>query len=144
MLDKPRPFIDIRSGPALNNLQRYRTIIGSAVTSVRSPNSNAPAKPAVRTRPRPREAGVARSRMAREERRKQRDLRRQQQEEATERRRDERHADLMARGQADLRLRQAMLATLRPEEFVSQNPPTPANPTPPAATSTRPAAQERA
>ncbi|MCW5965808.1 MAG: hypothetical protein KIT83_17345, partial [Bryobacterales bacterium] len=39
------------------------------------------------------------------------------------RRREARHADLMARGQADLRLRQAMLATLRPEEFVSQNAP---------------------
>ncbi|MCW5965783.1 MAG: hypothetical protein KIT83_17220 [Bryobacterales bacterium] len=58
--------------------------------------------------------------MAREERRKQRDLRRQQQEEATNRRREARHADLAAKGQADLRLRQAMLATLRPEEFVSQ------------------------
>ncbi|MCW5962771.1 MAG: hypothetical protein KIT83_01930 [Bryobacterales bacterium] len=58
--------------------------------------------------------------MAREERRKQRDLRRQQRE-ATDRRREARHADLMARGQADLLLRQTMLATLRPEEFVSQN-----------------------
>ncbi|MCW5963616.1 MAG: hypothetical protein KIT83_06230 [Bryobacterales bacterium] len=82
--------------------------------------------------------------MAREERRKQRDLRRQQQEEATERRREARHADLQARGQADLRLRQAMLATLRPEEFVSQNPPTPANPVPPAAGDARPTIQNRA
>ncbi|MCW5966024.1 MAG: hypothetical protein KIT83_18445 [Bryobacterales bacterium] len=62
--------------------------------------------------------------MAREERRKQRDLRRQQQEEATNRRRGG-TSWALARGQADLLLRQAKLATLRPEEFVSQNAPAP-------------------
>jgi hypothetical protein len=143
MLDqKPRPFIDIPLWPGLNNLQRYRTwwerrhqrAIAEFERACKARRQDA--------RDRERQEWHE-ARMAREERRKQRDLRRQQQEEATERRREERHADLMARGQADLLLRQAMLATLRPEEFVSQNPPTPANPAPPAATSTRPAAQER-
>ncbi|MCW5962511.1 MAG: hypothetical protein KIT83_00625 [Bryobacterales bacterium] len=141
MLDqKPRPMLDIPLWPGLNNLQRYRTwwerrhqrAIAEFERACKARRQDA--------RDRERQEWHE-ARMAREERRKQRDLRRQQQEEATDRRREARHADLMARGQADLRLRQAMLATLRPEEFVSQNPATPANPTPPAAGNRHPSPQ---